>query len=409
MRKRLSMNPSRWLAVAVLLAIAHAAPAQEPRVAFATSVTGDVVLGSWPDADDANGVAAADNICQNRATAGGLANPENFVAWISDSSDDAYCRLHGLAGKKADNCGQPSLPAAAGPWVRTDGYPFAPDIEQLLVPNNVVYAPPRFDEFGAITTIRLMTATGHDGTLAGTACDDWTDNSISGLQLGNSFSTSGGWTNGTGAHCSYSPAALLCLESGAGPALPPFAESGHMAFVTSAFGNGNLGGWPEADAGTSGIAAGDSICRNLAHHAGRPHAARFRAWLSDDTTDAISRIAIDGPWVRVDGVPIATDKAELTGQDLFTAISQTELGDYPVSSTTVTNVWTGTQADGSSSTNHCQSWSDDTDTHSGTRGLSHYVVPVWTAFTSIGCHHVARLYCLSDPSPVVFHDRFETP
>ena len=34
-------------------------------------------------------------------------------AWLSDSSDDAWCRIHGLDGKRADNCGQPVLPANA--------------------------------------------------------------------------------------------------------------------------------------------------------------------------------------------------------------------------------------------------------------------------------------------------------
>ena len=79
--------------------------AQQPRVAFVTSVFGDGNLGSWPDSGIEVGVAAADEICQARATVAGLANSGNFVAWLSTTTDDAYCRLHGFSGKKSANCG----------------------------------------------------------------------------------------------------------------------------------------------------------------------------------------------------------------------------------------------------------------------------------------------------------------
>jgi hypothetical protein len=69
--------------------------------------------------DAGTGLEAADAICQSRAEAGGLNG--TFRAWLSDDDDDAYCRIHGLSGKKAENCGQGSLPDFAGNWVRTDG------------------------------------------------------------------------------------------------------------------------------------------------------------------------------------------------------------------------------------------------------------------------------------------------
>jgi hypothetical protein len=95
-------------------------------VVFVTSVTGDGNLGSWADAGGNTGLAAGDAICQARANAAGLTG--TFVAWLSDDNNDAYCRVHNLTGKKASNCGQGSLPESAGPWVRTDGFPFGPMI-----------------------------------------------------------------------------------------------------------------------------------------------------------------------------------------------------------------------------------------------------------------------------------------
>jgi hypothetical protein len=66
---------------------------------------------------------------------------------MSDSVDDAYCRILGLSGQVAANCGEASLPTDAGPWIRTDGFAFAGTISQLTM--GVVYAPLRYDEFGS--------------------------------------------------------------------------------------------------------------------------------------------------------------------------------------------------------------------------------------------------------------------
>jgi len=82
-------------------------------VVFVTYVSGSGNLDSWPDAGGQTGTAAGDAICQARAAAGGLANPSQFRAWLSDQNDDAYCRIHNLTGKKSANCGMATLPVAA--------------------------------------------------------------------------------------------------------------------------------------------------------------------------------------------------------------------------------------------------------------------------------------------------------
>jgi hypothetical protein len=111
-----------------------------PNQVFVTSVQGDGNLGSWPDAGGKTGLAAGDAICRARAKAAGL--PGTFRAWLSDNKHDAYCRIHNLDGKMADNCGKASLPVAAGPWVRTDGFPFSGTINQMLSEQKV-FTPPK--------------------------------------------------------------------------------------------------------------------------------------------------------------------------------------------------------------------------------------------------------------------------
>ena len=104
--------------------IGHAAP----KVAFITSEVGTGVMSTWTSSGGMAGLDGADQVCRTLAANAGLANPNDFVAWLSDSSDDAYCRLHGLSGRILDPmpCGQLTLPTSAGPWSRSDGTPIVP-------------------------------------------------------------------------------------------------------------------------------------------------------------------------------------------------------------------------------------------------------------------------------------------
>lgn len=204
-----------------------------------TSVSGTGNLGSWPDASGQTGLAAGDATCQARARAAGLEPAQGFRAWLSDSSDDAYCRMHGLTGKKAGLCGQVALPVDAGPWVRTDGYPFGPKLVDMLAPRFGVFTPASFDETGNEIpgTARYFTGTVDTGEGGPYYCGDWT----SGAPFANGWSGRTSWTgsiwtvwSGTigGKECDI-PSRLLCLEIGSAAPLPPFTESGLSVFVTS--------------------------------------------------------------------------------------------------------------------------------------------------------------------------------
>jgi len=405
------------LLIACIWATSPAAAADrgpaEPLKAFVTSVSGNANLSTWTDANGATGITAGDFICQNRAAAAGLPAPGNFMAWLSDSNDDAYCRVHWLNGKRDDNCGQSTLPGDAGPWVRTDGGPFAAPVGLALFPAQQIFLPPRLDEFGIEVPDddldRLVyTGTDGDGELhtEGQSCQDWTSDDAGFISLGNVYLTGSGWSRAGSAGCG-GQRRLLCVERGSGPPLPALQADGLLAFVTSATGPGDLSSWPAADAGVSGVAAGDSICNNLAAAAGLGTPGAFKAWLSDSDRPARQRLLSNGPWVRPDGVPIAETRLGLVTNPRDTAISVTEHIDYLGNNA----VWTGTTDQGEAAPDRCDDWRDGTSAfESGRRGGADRSGDGWSeAFPSQSCAaSFMRLYCLEDVGPdVVFLDGFE--
>jgi uncharacterized protein YidB (DUF937 family) len=368
-----------------------------PLVVFVTSTSGNGKLGSWADAGGKSGLAAADAICQSRASAAGLAG--NFRAWISDRSNDAYCRVHNLAGKKTSNCGLPTLPAAAGPWVRTDGYPYSGNISELTN-LGIVYAPARYDEYGTLvpgpTIYFTNTLSSGQAIIGGTMCSDWTSASSYDFYVGaGNCDVTAVLSNYT--ECTNSAVRLLCMQTGGGPVLQNLTTTGKKVFVSSTNGTGNLASWPDAG-GNIGIAAGDNVCQSLAANAGLANAANFKAWLSDSSTNAIDHITSNGssgPWVRLDGLPIANNKNDLTDGSLFTSISLDDKGDYYGE---YQNVWTGTSPDGTQDANRsCNNWTDGTASYVGSLGHDMQAGYVWTFGYEKTCDtNVHRIYCFED-------------
>ncbi len=397
------------LVVALVIAVAVLSPSEaaaQNKLVFITSETGSGNLGDstdWPHNGGLTGLAAGDAICRNLATEAGLPNPLDFVAWLSDSTNDAYCRIHDLTGTKATNCGQASLPDWAGPWVRMDGFPFAESIDLALSPPGMVYAPVVFDEWGSQAVGYMFTATDEQGEamLTWGTCSDWTSAASTNVACGSSQGTTDRWTKVGVCQCDNTRS-LVCIEAGGpGADLPSFGHDGATVFVTSVGGTGDLSSWPEAG-GQVGIDAGDAICQALADAAGLVDPGPYKAWLSDSITDARDRLTHDGPWVRLDGVPVAFSKADLTDQWLFSSINHSETGDY-------NNLWvqTGTQVDGTWAGQDCSGW---TDGSSGTaaKGISPYAHYGWTAASNQSCSSMARLYCFSDwDSWYLFIDGFE--
>jgi len=380
-----------------------------PNPVFVTSVTGTGDFSTWADTGGVSGLIGADMVCRARALAAGLDNANLFVAWLSDSSDDAYCRIHQMSGTKASNCGGlPSLPSFAGPWVRTDGHPFGEKIFLLLGIHGVVYIPALLDEYGArAPSPYVFTGTDTFGQyIAGTsaACSDWTSADLLTVQAGRTVRTTQSWGS-FGTKTCNAPYPIVCMLPDDGPALTPLYNQGALAFVTNSDGLGRLEDWPEAG-GYQGLAAADNICLLRAMAAGLPHPEEFKAWLSTSTVNATDRFTFGGPWVRPDGVIVAHTKAELISGELHAPINQSASGEYLAN----LGVWTGSSATGAGSGIDCNDWTSDDGGDSGTAGAANAIDDWYQAWSSYPCSGTASLYCLSSIHSAirVFLDGFET-
>lgn len=383
------------------------------RISFVTSTSGTGNLSTWAGATG-TGLAAADSICQARAAAASL--PGTYVAWMSDATSDAYCRVHGLTGKKSAMCGQGALPTGAGPWVRLDSarQPTGPVIEKMLAPTRQTFYPASVTELGTDLLISpsapllVWTGTDDSGVVTGTACSDWTSADGGGTIRGAMGDISGGgtsWTDqGSDPTCNSS-GRLRCMEvaAGSGPTLPSrHPATAKKAFVTSVSGSGLLNTWPDA-AGSSGITAADAICQARARYGGYTNAASFKAWASYSSVSATSRIFYNGPWYRPDGVLIASSESDLTDARLTAPLYVTETGAYASGTAETGSVWTGTYYYGSyyfSGT--CSSWA--TTSASAVIGRYDLADYRWVSVGSTSSSPTLascmatdyRLYCLED-------------
>jgi len=386
--------------------------------AFATSTTGNGDLHSWAEVSGTalTGFEAADGICQARAAAGGLDDPGDYVAWLSDRDDDAYCRVFGLHGKRADHCGLPADPVGAGPWLRSDGVPFAATIETAL-DDDVVYSTLNVDESGAalLAPFESYTATDRDGSFItkfdnNPDCDRWTTtnplpSSGSAPALGSNLAAGGDWTfDGHGASC-VSTHHLICLQRGSATPLSGYGRHGRReAFVTDADLDGNLGG----------VSGADTVCRASAAAAHLYRPGTFKALLMSSAAAGkiTDRFTFDGPWYRRDGLLFAHSKAELTGGAVTLPLNVTELGLYTATAVALT----GARKDGTASGHDCANWTA-LDTSPAGGALANTIAFFgnglnWLDPVDSTCADVLppgdwprKLFCLAD-NDVIFHDEF---
>lgn len=395
----------RWICMALLLAAPPLAAQNPPRRAFVTSVQGSGNLATWSEAGGQSGVAGADAVCRSRARAAGLANADAFVAWLSDSTDDAYCRVHGLHGKRNANCGLAQPPTDAGPWQRSDDRPVAASLADQLAGR--LFHPINRDEFGRPLPFTgylqsVATGTGANGAhLPGYDCAGWTTSTGATMLIGGADSTTDDWS-GNGVMSCTVPARLYCLEPGSGnaQAARPREFGKREAFVTGSGGPGNFA-WPEAQ-GQTGIAAADRICRTRAAAAGLHRPDTFKALLADGATPAFARFSqADLPWVRRDGVRIADNLAALQTGATYAPINVSETGTYLAS----IGAWTGIAADGSAAPEQCAGWTDATA--QGRATTANIAGPLWLrASGAYACATHYALYCLSD-ADTLFHAGFD--
>ncbi|HBR96012.1 MAG TPA: hypothetical protein DD979_01370 [Gammaproteobacteria bacterium] len=368
---------------------------------FTTSQQGSGNLSSWDDANGYVGTDAADAICE--AAAARAALDGDYRAWISDSETDAYCRLLGLQGFVGNRCEGEDTGQPLGPWVRVDGKPFSGKRDALLSENRI-FSPPAVDEYGSAVAEKALLWTGatsmgylaEDESPSAVHCQNWRSGDTQDRgRYGMSTRTVFDWTDTYFADCAHR-GHLMCFETSRTAPLPDVRARGKRVFLSESMGTGDVSSWDFA-AGLQGVAAGDAVCQADAHSAGLPHAHRYKAWLSDGDLSAIDRIQGNGPWVRLDGMLVARDKAQLRS-GLSSSISVDSLGEH---------VWamvlTGTAARSMQYTAEasCQGWSSASPGELQGFGLSAAVDHGWTEEFGYspdnGCAFARfRLYCFED-------------
>jgi hypothetical protein len=405
--------PLVLLTVAATLATADPSTAARRR-AWVTSVTGTGNLASWPDAGGLGALAAGDAICRARAAAAGLPNANAYRVWLSTAATDAYCHVQGLTGKRSTDC-DGGTPAPSGPWYRVSAAGVVPATENLdaLVDDGVIYRSILYDEFGQAlhdeSPTRYWTGTRSDGTVDASNCTSWVVASpdVNGVR-GDVTTTAQAWSWGASASCDQE-SRLLCLEPGLSESTgQKWLAPASLVFLTSEAGTADLGSWPQAD-GQVGLAAGDAICRSLAVAAHLPAPDSFVAWLSSGAVDAADRLTSNGPFRRIDGVLIASSKADLLDLSNSGSIHQFETGAYQQGGGGG-HAWTGTEGSGTATGEDCSAWTSASNSLEGRPGAASSTLDAsWSGYGNVfGCGFTSpRLYCFSNVV-TIFWDGFET-
>ncbi len=166
------------------------------------------------------------------------------------------------------------------------------------------------------------------------------------------------------------------------------AAASKVVFVTSATYSSNLGG----------LNGADTKCQTLATSANLT--GTFRAWLSDSTTAASSRLThATVPYVLTDGTLVAADWNGLTSGTLQAAILLTEAKGVPPTSATTCGtsaVWTGSSTSGSPAGAYCANWAG-VALDGGTGGVAGNATSTsnnWTDDCTAACTGQAALYCI---------------
>jgi hypothetical protein len=173
---------------------------------------------------------------------------------------------------------------------------------------------------------------------------------------------------------------------------PPATEK--SVFVTSGTYDANLGG----------LAGADAKCQASADAVGL--LGEYKAWLSDGTLDAATRLShATAPYRLVDGTQLASDWTGLTTAALSAPIDKDESGNAVAPTNMGTNcedtdysvVWTNSQEDGTTvwDTYDCSDWTSTANPDTWTAVGSTKELSSW----AYGCNNVdacqlfARLFC----------------
>jgi hypothetical protein len=197
-------------------------PAESGALAFVTSVSGNGKLGDWADAGSATGRAAGNAICQERARAGHLPQPDSYVAWLSDTATQAE-----------------SVITTDGPFSRIDGFALAPSKNDLIGGLGTLHGTGlNVTELGTYYLEQssdypyIWTGTRYDGQGIGNYCNNWTsDTSAYQANVGDSASIREVWT--------------LSGLSNCGQVRPIYCFSNSVLLFWDNFERGNTSRWSD--------------------------------------------------------------------------------------------------------------------------------------------------------------------
>jgi hypothetical protein len=187
---------------------------------------------------------------------------------------------------------------------------------------------------------------------------------------------------------------LQCAHDGRSACVAGSSVTGRSVFVTSmAFGVGAING---------SLAAADALCAGAAWSAGRT--GSYRAWLSTAGVSAVSRFNDDArplimahasnvPTSPNPDVTVALTLSDTLDGSLLSSLVLSELG---TAVPQAASVWTGTAADGSIATTHCDSWTNTTSGATGVAGRAASGNGGWTFAPPQACNTVQRLYCIEE-------------
>ena len=331
-------------------------PALPRNLMFVTSTTMTGAIGSRE---------VADTICSNLARDAG--KPGTYLAYLSTTGQGAAARFQNVRG-----------------WVRADGQPFADDVATLVGGTTGPFTPARLDETGQPVPppINIWTATRSGNYYPDYGnCVNWTATTQPTGEAAHAAAgdaTLGGtaFQFASNQECT-ARLRLLCMQVDHDNAVtPPPATDHKLAFVTT-----------EKFPGTSGIAGADALCQKEATDHGKT--GRFRALLATGGASAASRFRNEGPWKRVDGMPITKPGVSLFDEsaELLAPINVDLNGRHYG----VDNVWVGAATLSATPTSMTTTCSDWTGT-GGTQGR--YAGQVSRGAINTPCGVARHLLCL---------------
>lgn len=150
-------------------------------------------------------------------------------------------------------------------------------------------------------------------------------------------------------------------------------------FQTSGTYNGNLGG----------LTGADTACQTAAAALG--YGSYWRAVLSDSLVGANDRLAVTYPVVRASSTSTTVASANLWSGSLSNAVG------------TATRVWTGSDSDGTPTTetfgDWCNDWTSGSTTRVARTGYGTYTNGAWLYDAGPTCDSNFPLFCIEQPAP----------